>query len=387
MNPIIKSISASKSLLSLFVLPILLCGCGPRNASDLKDVTLVPAGEIQVIQKNDGTACGLADKDGKIILQPEYTRIEPIPSPEKPDRFVVKNKKEKWGVYDINGKEIISEDYDLISSCNNKTFHVYKHYEVTGSFSFGEHKSRKTAETASKMGIFDYDGKTIMPCKFGSISSQGDGYYIVRAAKEHAGLPGKKGLYKNGKKIIAPKWDELYLSGSNNGAVAIKYDRKHKKVKQDEYYLFDLANGARKTKFTNGRAGTTDNFVIATTHGNGRFSTSIYDFQGNTVIPSGKYQNISERNGLFICETASSGSNSILYDLKNNLFEQDDISLTFTSDGLITAYNRRNFKYGLIDSSGNWYVPCKYYKIKFAEDKIEAENWDHTIDVYPLPNK
>jgi hypothetical protein len=78
-------------------------------------------GQIQIVKDNLGCGYGLMDVNGKWIVQPDYTLIEPLGQ----NYFLILNEQGR-GLVDSKGKEIISPKYDWISQLNDSVFSIRK---------------------------------------------------------------------------------------------------------------------------------------------------------------------------------------------------------------------------------------------------------------------
>lgn len=371
----------------------ILGSCGPKRVDDLKDVTVTPYeasnGRYQVIIKNTDNSYGVADKDGNIILEPKYSEIKAyVCDSISDDRFLVTDANKKKGVFNMAGKKVIPVQYDEVDFIDYGTikgFYVIKHFVSNDKYEINNH-TIVDDEQHSKWGFIDYKGKELVPCEFKSLNYEGDGYFIGRKYHDKKGNE-FEGLYKDGKAVIPVEYHDLYVSNSKNGAVGIIRNKKGI-TDLDKYFVFDLDNDAKKTEFIWGKANVTDHYIRVTSVMNGKYTHSIYDFQGNTIIAPGNFQEIGEQDDVFICNEASRGSNSILTNRTlKTLFQEEGISLRFES-GVIIAYNRITYKYGVINREGKWYIPCEYDKIRIEDGKIKAINFDRNREdaEYPFPD-
>lgn len=392
----LKKSGVSSVALCLLTAAVMTTGCthGPKRVEELTDVTVQPWEDhpFQIILKND-TLSGLADLEGNIILQPEYRGIK-----FKKDTvtneffFVTINEENKCGAFDDKGKNIVPEKYDgmdFFIGGDLDGFYVLKNYTTGDTYEINGHKIVDD-EQHTKWGVFDMNGKELVPCDFELVSYEGNGYFSVITPRVK-GEPGLEGLYKDGEKVIPAKYNSLSVSGSANGALGVISNEKGNS-KLDKYFVFDLTDGAKKSKFLWGdKAWVSDNFVITESVLNNLFTQAAYDFKGNIKIAPGNYQRISEKKGMFICNQAGSGGHSkLLNSAIQTVFEDENIVLGFDFDDtpLIKAHNRATGKYGAVDFKGNWYIPCEYNSIKVKDGKIKAYRGggrNSVEDEFPLP--
>lgn len=358
------------------------CTHGPKRVEELTDVTVRPWENypFQIIVKND-TLNGLADLEGNIILQPEYRGIKfKIDTVTDEFFFVTINRANKCGAYDSKGKNIVPEKYDgmdFFMGGDLDGFYILENYTTGDTYEVNGRKIIDN-EQHTKWGVLDMNGKELVPCDFEKVNYAGKGYFVVTTpmSKDKSSL---KGLYKDGKKLIPAEYDNLNISGSANGALGI-IRNENGNTKLDKYFVFDLTDGAKKSKFLWGdKARVSDNFVITESVLNNLFTQAAYDFKGNVKIAPGNYQRISEKKGMFICNQAGSGGHSeLLNSAGQTVFEDENIVLGFDFDDspLLMAYNRGTRKYGAVDFKGNWYIPCEYNSIKVTDGKIKAYKGD-----------
>lgn len=388
----LKESSTAFVALCVIIAALMTTGCerGPKRVEELSDVTVTPweSYPFQIIVKND-TLYGLADLEGNIIFQPEYRGLN-----LKNDTilnefyFVTINKDNKFGAYDAQGKNIVPEKYDemdFFMGGDLEGFYIIKNYTIEHTYEVNGHKFVDN-EQHTKWGVLDMKGKVLVPCDFKQVSYEGNGYFVV-ATPMSKGKSKLEGLYKDGKKIIPAEYNELKISRSTNGALGV-IRNKDGHTKLDKYFVFDLTDGAEKSKFPWGNeAWVSDNFVITQSILNNLFTQAAYDFKGNVKIAPGKYQNVREKNGMFICNRASVGGHSeLLNSAGQTVFEDKNIVLSFDFDDspLVKTYNRARGKYGAVDFNGNLYIPCEYESIKVKDGKIKAYR-GRVADEFPLP--
>lgn len=123
---------------------------------------------------------GFTDKQGKIILKPEY---EAIGSFDNNMAYVRKNGKE--GYINTKGKIVIPMIYDYVG--------------------FFEKNKVAVAIKEKKYGMIDRTGKTVVPFLYESLEEVSDNLYAVRK-NEKVGY-----INKNGKEIIPIEFDNITL--------------------------------------------------------------------------------------------------------------------------------------------------------------------------------
>lgn len=352
------------------MMTLLMASCGQKRISDYANVDVFPLDfqdeDVYLAVKDlDSGLYGIADLDSNIIVPVEFKTIQPVFGDTRiNDLFMVMNEKDEYGVMSGAGKTVISPEYQNIN---------YRNWQSKVDNLEGFIVGKKDGDKIY-YGTFGLDGKELVPCEFTTVGYVGNGYFKVAlfSPDKHFDL---KGLYKDGDKVIPCKYRTLDVSHNATGVLA--------KDDDNDYYLFDLTNGASKTSFTppSNQVCVTDNYVKANTLYNRLWSEAIYDFSGENIIPFGDYQKVYEHNGYFLCHPYSVGGNSVLLDNKLNVvFNEENVTLEpFEIPGMFKA----NIKYkdnsyydrtGIITGEGKWFIPCKYRDFKVTDGKIRAYN-------------
>ncbi len=177
-----------------------------RLYSDYDDVSALVTSESSILdfekdvlkyRKDD--LYGLISLDGEKITEPIYNEITSLEN--RPGRILVK-KDEEYGVLDSKGNVVISMGYYLIKGDEFNT--AKDGYTKTGYIVAEKTKS------GIMYGYIDYNGKKVLDTKYDSISrifeeDDSDVYLVVMKN-------GRKGVYKNGKKIIDEVYQEIMYS-------------------------------------------------------------------------------------------------------------------------------------------------------------------------------
>lgn len=388
-------------LLNLSMFAILVSSCGPRNVKDLKDVEILPIKNqeetrYQGIHDKSTNLYGIATLDGDIILQPKYTGFITQFSTDKPEKdvIIVQNPEGKIGAYSSSGKKLIDEKYESVEyqKYTSKTdslegFLIVKKQQRNYEYEVGpEDKSKKIVDDEYDFlyGFTTLEGKELVPCKFKRFDYCGKGYFKVETPSDK-NFNTYYGLYRNGDDIIPCKYHSMSVSGYANGAVATISNEKGIE-KLDERFLFDLENKCKKTKFHE-KAYATDNYVKSKERFDGVYSCAIYDFSGYAIINYGKYSDIDEVDGIFLC-TPLGKRQTLIVDAAvtgRDIFNEEGIIIKYT-DGIFVGENVRNGRKGVIDKNGKWYVPCRYLGIKVKDGKIEAYPGGPNVEEYAIPD-
>lgn len=362
-------------LLSSLFTGLLLSSCGPQKVSDVANArteTIIYNDKETYMIVNDtvDNKFGLAALDGQLILPVEYERIQCLfhPQDRSKDLFIVQNSDKKSGVMDVKGSEVIDLAYDEV------VFHnfIAKTDSLEGFIVANLEPFRR--------GVYDVGGNELLPCEFEEFKYGGKGYFSV-ICKPDKKRSNRRGVYKDGDEVIPCDYEAVYISGNANGVLvresAKESDGRHAAKKK--YFLFDLADGAKKTSFVESGPAVTDNYVTGERLVNGAYRRGLYDFQGKEIVPADKYSRITESGGTILGSTASNRGYSVMLDRNGKeLFNDKSVSLSpIPGTSLFSAYiDFRDGswvdRYGVVDSKGRWYIPCNYQKITLNNGKLQA---------------
>ena len=152
---------------------------------------------------------GLINLDGKEIVKPIYDEIKAVDN----DFNNYKVKKDgKYGLVDNSGNIILKEEYTEIKS-NNKSMWEDKNVQ-------NGYKIIKMGANGPIEGFATKKGKIIVPVKYESVEKQeipSEDYFV--AVQEQ----GKKGLYKNNRQILRSEYQEI--SSTKNNLIFKRYGK------------------------------------------------------------------------------------------------------------------------------------------------------------------
>lgn len=142
----------------------------------------------------DGYKYGFKDKaTKKIVIPAKYTSvldftdgINAVSESKLGSSNMVDE--QKWKIIDTKGKEISSEEFDLIQIKKNGLAFVYKLNKTEDNpsgYSFGK--------AIYKIGIMKKDGTYLLPCELDNISEMGKDYYKIFSKDSGAGVVSVKG--------------------------------------------------------------------------------------------------------------------------------------------------------------------------------------------------
>lgn len=152
---------------------------------------------------------GLMDTDGKRITRAMYDKIEALDNDYGMYRVTLDG---KIGLLDKNAKVFISAKYDDIIAKNS--------YHHKGELLNVGYELKDASSTDLKYGFADGNGKVILKPRFESVFKadiSSDDYYIIIQEK------GRKGLFKNNKRIIKSKYQEIAVA--TNAIVVKEYSK------------------------------------------------------------------------------------------------------------------------------------------------------------------
>lgn len=152
---------------------------------------------------------GLINLDGKEIVKPIYDEIKAVDN----DFNNYKVKKDgKYGLVDNSGNIILKEEYTEIKS-NNKSMWEDKNVQ-------NGYKIIKMGANGPIEGFATEKGKIIVPVKYESVEKQeipSEDYFVVVQEQ------GKKGLYKNNRQILRSEYQEI--SSTKNNLILKRYGK------------------------------------------------------------------------------------------------------------------------------------------------------------------
>ena len=134
---------------------------------------------------------GLIDKDGKVLVQPEYSTVNYLP----PDMAVVERKdgdNGKWGIIGFDGSTVVDLVYDslvvgesvIVYGSEGKFGIMTRQGEIITEpvwDSIGSSGSKLlSVESGGKFGFIDISGNPVRECEFDSVGPFGSGAAVVK---------------------------------------------------------------------------------------------------------------------------------------------------------------------------------------------------------------
>ena len=332
---------------------------------------------------------GVIDKNGNIVIEAEYEAVQ-IPNPSKAifvcvkeynentkeyETVVYNEKKEvllsnyknvqaisiytnvnstpyeksvltykengKYGLINLEGKQITKPVYDEISSINYKE----------GTFLVKQNELE---------GIINMKGKVIIKCEYESVTS--DNYYSENGNKKQAGF------------IVSKKTEDGYRYGYANYRGTIILNPIYTQLER----VTEIANekGVYFIAFKNGQAGLLKNNKeilnyeyediqynvlgsIFVTKRNGKYGA--VNQEGTTVLYP-EYDNV-YTGGMYL--NALKDKDIFIFDLNGNKIETDEVSKTKTENANYYITIDKNNKYKVVDSKDNIIIDKDYTYIEY----------------------
>lgn len=190
--------------------------------------------EKNVLSYEEEGKYGLIDYNGNKLTPAVYEEVSSLKN--KPGCIQVK-KDGLYGVLDSNGKTIIDTKYNSIKGDEFSS-------EKDGYLRTGYIVSNKT-KTGIYYGYIDYNGKMLVEPVYESITRalEDDGEDIYLIFMDH----GKKGVMKNKKEIIKPKYISIIYQNNSDIFIVSKnskygfIDRDGKEILPAEYQTYSIA--------------------------------------------------------------------------------------------------------------------------------------------------
>lgn len=180
----------------------------------------------------DGIYCGLLDKRGKEILKPEYGGIKVLDKCFVVSDCHISNPNYPQGLYDLNGKKLLSTKYQSIEQINSDNLLLTTHSYSFYIYNLDKQKKQRLS---------------LLKCYYSPFN---DKYIKKRIDKNY-----RYGLIDlNGNEVLEPIYNDIILL--NNGLIKVRIDNKCslldknlKPFNKDKYYqIFDYKNGLARAQ-------------------------------------------------------------------------------------------------------------------------------------------
>lgn len=321
------------------------------NPITISDTTLDM--EKNVLSYKENGKYGLIDFSGDKLTGPIYESIASLKN--KPGCIEVK-KDGLYGVLDSNGNTIIEEKYNSVKGdeyCSEQNQYLETGYIV----------SEKTKDGII-YGYIDYNGKKLIEPKYESISRalEYDDNNIYLIFMEN----GKKGVIKNNKVIIKPKYQSINYYGNSKVFVVNKngkygfFEKDGNEILETEYTSYSIAG----------------NYISVKKDDESR----LYDLHGN-LVNTNTYQSILETDNpsYFIAQDENGYFSIISKDIQ---IQDKYTNITYAFDNFFIFTNEEG-KSGVLNIFTGIEIPAEYDYIILLENAkaLEARNGQN-VDIY-----
>ena len=335
---------------------------GEKIFEDYKDVSALITSESSLLDleknvlryKKDGLY-GLINLDGEVVTEPIYEEISSLKN--RPGRILVK-KDDKYGVLDSNGKVVVPVSYYSIVGdeyCEDENAYANTGYIV----------SIKT-NNGIMYGYYNSTGKKVLDTKYESITRvleyEDEANYLIVMSN------GKKGVLRNGKKLIDLDYQDVIYSRlskifivNKNGKYGF-FSKNGREILEPKYESYQIAG----------------EYISVTEDG----KNVLYDINGN-YIDQKNYSSIVEveNSSYFIAIDGQDGTYSIISkdtNIKNNY---KNISYLFNN---LFAFTNQDGKSGIIDATKGEIAEAKYELILKVDgvNAIEARDTNGVATIY-----
>ena len=310
--------------------------------------------EKQVLCFEENGKLGLVDFEGKKLSGAIYEKVESLKN--KPGCILVK-KDGLYGVVDSYGNTIIDIKYNSVKSdefCSETEGYLKTGYIVT-----------EKTKSGIIYGYIDYNGEMLIEPKYENITraleyQNEDDIYLIFMER------GKKGVIKNKKVIIKPKYQAINYYDPSDVFIANKngkygfYDSEGNEILKPEFAAYSIAGDYISVKKD-------ENMML-------------YDLHGN-LVNSNNYRSISETgNPAYFIAQDEHGYYSIISkdaEIKNNYkhiaYAFDNFFVFTTQEGLS----------GVLDLYSGIEVEAQYdYIIVLEHAKALEARVGSTVDMY-----
>lgn len=309
--------------------------------------------EKKVLSYEKDGKYGLIDYDGKKITDAIYEEVVSLPN--KPGCIRVK-KDGLYGVLDSKGNTIIDVKYNSVKGDEYSS-------EKDGYLRTGYIISEKTS-SGIIYGYVDYTGKMIIEPKYESITRaleyEDDDVYLIFMDR------GKKGVIKNKKELIKPKYQSIVYYNTPNIFIVDRngkygfFDNNGKEILKTEYESYSVAGNYISV--------TKDNAML------------LFDLHGN-LVNTNKYKSIIETNNpaYFIAQAEDGYYSIISKDIEIN---DRYTNITYAFDNFF-VFTNEDGKSGVLDIYSGVEIEPEYDNIIVLENAraLEARKGNE-LDLY-----
>lgn len=321
------------------------------NPITISDTTLDM--EKNVLSYEEEGKYGLIDFSGKKLTSAIYESVASLKN--KPGCIEVK-KDGLYGVLDSNGNTIIDVKYNSVKGdeyCSEQNQYLETGYIV----------SEKT-KNGIIYGYIDYNGKTLIEPKYEAITRalEYDDNDIYLVFMEN----GKKGVIKNSKVIIKPRYQSINYYGNSKVFVVNKngkfgfYEKNGNEILKTEYTSYSIAG----------------NYISVKKDDESR----LYDLHGN-LVNTNTYQSILEtENPAYFIAQDENGYFSIIS--KDIQIQDKYTNITYAFDNFF-IFTNEDGKSGVLNIFTGIEIPAEYdYIILLEKAKALEARKGQEVDIY-----
>jgi len=314
-------------IILIVILIIIFAGIYIKNKTKKIEYTIANVEIYKYIKYKNGENLGVIDRDGNIIIEAGYKKIE-IPNPEK-DLFVCYKDEENIEVLNSKKDKLFSQ-YDKVEPIKIKN--------IASTLCF--EKSVLKYKKGDLYGLIDFDGKQITKNEYSSIENlqSTEGKFLVS---------------KNGKFGVI----------NMNGAMLV--ETKFDQIATDEYYTSE-------TNFV--EAG----FIVSNTTNDG-YRYGYIDCKGKNILNVEFNDIIRIKEDKEIYLIASKNGQYGLYKGKKQIIKPEYQSIICTENGALII--ERNGQFGIANKKGEIKVEPIYSGIEQNGIYLYAQN-SRKKDVY-----
>lgn len=341
-----------------------------------------------------GEKSGVIDKQGNVIINPEYDYIQ-IPNPSKPIFVCLFNyntdeRDYSSKILNENGDEIYTNYTNIQAIPNNNTSSQNSYqpwilrYKQDGKYGLLNINGKKITDPiydsietleykdgvlkvsqGDKYGLISLDGEVLIKPEYNSIST--DGYYNQDSKYEAAGY------------IVNVKTDEGYRYGYINSEGKQTLDtmftslKRLTEIKEDNnVYLITYKNGLAgllkngqtiiENEYEDIEYDNINNILLLQKNA----KQGVYDLSGNMILPI-QYDSI-KFMGIYI--NAEQNGELLVFNATGTIQDSNGyISMLPVADSKYYITIDRNNNYGVLDSNRNILISGDYSYIEYAFDK------------------
>ncbi len=309
--------------------------------------------ENKVLCYEEDGKYGLVNFEGKKVTDAIYEEVSSLTN--KPGCIQVK-KDGLYGVLDSEGKTIIDTKYNSIKG---------------DEYSSGEDGYSKTGYIVSEKtnsgiiyGYINYDGKVVISPKYEDITRaleyDTDDVYLIFMDK------GKKGVIKNNKIVIKPRYQSINYYNNSNVFVVNKngkygfYEEDGKEILKPEYESYSIAGNYISVKKDD--------------------KSMLYDMHGNLVNTNTYKSMLDTGNPAFFIAQDEQGYYSIIN--KDVQIEDKYTNISYAFDNFF-VFTNEDGKSGVLDVYTGIEVPAEYdYIILLENAKALEARKGNVVDIY-----